>query len=144
MYLSQIRDFLRQYFRRILTQLLILIDDLSIPRSHRLGNRFQQTGFSAAILSDDGDHFSFGKFQVEILDHHPFPISHGYVFKSKIHRLPHSFCLVRNKYKKNGAPINASIILTGISPGGIMTLPTVSQTVTNVKPNKVEAGNKYL
>ena len=142
--LGQIRNFLGQHLRRILAQFFILIDDLSASGRYRLGNGFQQTGFSTAVLPDDCDNFSLGEFQVEILDHHLFSISHGYVFKSKIHRLPHSFCLVRSKYKKNGAPINASIILTGTSPGGIMTLPTVSQTVTNVNPNKVEAGNKYL
>ena len=40
--------------------------------------------------------------------------------------------------------MNERMMLTGTSPGGRMTRPTVSQTVTSVKPSRADAGNKYL
>ena len=46
--------------------------------------------------------------------------------------------------RKNGAPINDRIMLTGTSPGGRMTLPTVSHMLTSEKPSSAEAGKRYL
>ena len=144
MHLRKIGNVPRQHLGSVRVQRQPFIQHAPCAGRNGLGNRLEQAGFAAAILPDDGNGLFPWNVQRHMLKHRFGAKGNGDILKAKVHYPSPPVSHVRSRYRKNGAPIKDRMMLTGISPGGMMTRPIVSQATTNVKPRKAEAGNRYL
>ena len=145
MHLRQVSYFLRKLLCRVGAQPFVKVYYIAPPRRNRAGNGFQQRGFSAPVLAYQRYYLGARNIKGKPAQNLVFAVIYGNIAKPEIHIQQPPFPLrVRSRYKKNGAPIKESIMLTGTSPGGRITRPIVSHTITRQNPNSAEAGNRYL
>ncbi len=110
---------------------------------YQFGNDIVSEKYSVARKSD----FVAVRFEISLVGKSGklFAVADANIAKTEIHIVhPLLPSLVRSRYKKNGAPIKERIMLTGTSPGGRITLPTVSHMQTRENPSSAEAGKRYL